>query len=54
MVGASMRDIQTARAAGCAHLLRGDRLGALSLVQIMDMVAQVPGTIVHEDLGAFC
>lgn len=54
MVGASMRDIQTARAAGCVpHLLRGDRLGALSLVQIMDMVAQVPGTVVHEDLAAF-
>ncbi|MCU7372338.1 D-glycero-beta-D-manno-heptose 1,7-bisphosphate 7-phosphatase [Paucibacter sp. O1-1] len=54
MVGASLRDLQTAQAAGCIpHLLRSDRLGALDEVQLAALVAQVPGTTVHANLGAF-
>lgn len=54
MVGASLRDIQTAQAAGCMpHLLRGDRLAAVPELQVAEMLAQVPGTQVHQDLTAF-
>ncbi|MCX2862963.1 D-glycero-beta-D-manno-heptose 1,7-bisphosphate 7-phosphatase [Paucibacter sp. PLA-PC-4] len=54
MVGASLRDLQTAQAAGCIpHLLRSDRLGALDEAQLAALVAQVPGTTVHANLGAF-
>jgi len=54
MVGASLRDLQTAQAAGCMpHLLRSDRLGALDEAQLAALVAQVPGTRVHANLSAF-
>jgi D-glycero-D-manno-heptose 1,7-bisphosphate phosphatase len=54
MVGASLRDIQTAQAAGCKpHLVRGDRLGDLGEGELAAMVAQVPGTLVHATLADF-
>lgn len=54
MVGASLRDLLTAQAAGCRpHLLRSDRLGALDETQLAALVAQVPGTTVHANLPAF-
>jgi D-glycero-D-manno-heptose 1,7-bisphosphate phosphatase len=54
MVGASLRDLQTAQAAGCMpHLVRGDRLGSLSDEQLAALVAQVPGTRVHASLKVF-
>jgi D-glycero-D-manno-heptose 1,7-bisphosphate phosphatase len=54
MVGASLRDLQTAQAAGCIpHLLRSDRLGQMDEAQLAALVAQVPGTLVHANLGAF-
>jgi D-glycero-D-manno-heptose 1,7-bisphosphate phosphatase len=54
MVGASLRDLQTAQAAGCVpHLLRGDRLAALSEAQLQEVLGQVPNAQVHDDLAAF-
>jgi D-glycero-D-manno-heptose 1,7-bisphosphate phosphatase len=54
MVGASLRDLQTAQSAGCVpHLVRGDRLAALGEAQLQEVLAQVPGAKVHEDLAAF-
>lgn len=54
MVGASLRDLQTAQAAGCIpHLVRSDRLGDLDEAQLQALVAQVPGTRVHANLAAF-
>lgn len=54
LVGASLRDLQTAQAAGCQpHLLRGDRLGGIPESLVQDMLGQVPGARVHADLAAF-
>jgi D-glycero-D-manno-heptose 1,7-bisphosphate phosphatase len=54
LVGASLRDLQTARAAGCQpHLLRGDRLAAAPPGTLEQMLQQVPGARVHQDLAAF-
>ncbi|WP_348691353.1 D-glycero-beta-D-manno-heptose 1,7-bisphosphate 7-phosphatase [Acidovorax soli] len=54
MVGASLKDLQTAQAAGCVpHLVRSDRLGQLDEAQLQALVAQVPGTRVHDNLAAF-
>jgi D-glycero-D-manno-heptose 1,7-bisphosphate phosphatase len=54
MVGASLRDLQTAQAAGCRpHLVRGDRLGAMADEQLAALIAQVPGAQLHNDLSAF-
>ncbi|MBV8603877.1 MAG: D-glycero-beta-D-manno-heptose 1,7-bisphosphate 7-phosphatase [Pelomonas sp.] len=54
MVGASLRDLETARNAGCRpHLVKSDRLGGLDADQLAALVAQVPGTQVHENLAAF-
>jgi D-glycero-D-manno-heptose 1,7-bisphosphate phosphatase len=54
MVGASLRDLQTAQAAGCVpHLIRGARLGALDDEQLASLLATVPGARVHASLGAF-
>lgn len=54
LVGASLRDLQTAQAAGCqAHLVRGDRLAAAPEAAVEDVLRQVPGARVHDDLGAF-
>ncbi|HEY4080458.1 MAG TPA: D-glycero-beta-D-manno-heptose 1,7-bisphosphate 7-phosphatase [Burkholderiaceae bacterium] len=54
MVGASLRDLQTARAAGCVpHLVRSDRLAGLSIEEQAAMVAEVPGAQVHASLADF-
>ena len=54
MVGASLRDLQTAQAAGCIpHLVRSDRLGGLDEAQVAALAAQVPGSRVHANLSAF-
>lgn len=54
LVGASLRDLQTAQAAGCqGHLVRGDRLGAVPESTLKELLAQVPGARVHADLAAF-
>jgi D-glycero-D-manno-heptose 1,7-bisphosphate phosphatase len=54
MVGASVRDLQTARNAGCVpHLVRGDRLGGVDEAQLQEQIALVPGSRVHQDLAAF-
>jgi len=52
MVGDTLRDLQAAQAAGCEpHLVRSGRAAALSAAEVADLVAQVPGTFVHHDLG---
>lgn len=54
MVGASVRDLQTALAAGCRpHLVLGDRLAGVDQQQLEEQIALVPGTRVHKDLSAF-
>ncbi len=54
MVGASLRDLQTAQAAGCKpHLVRGDRLAGVSEDEIAALLAQVPGALVHASLSDF-
>ncbi|MBV8469068.1 MAG: D-glycero-beta-D-manno-heptose 1,7-bisphosphate 7-phosphatase [Burkholderiaceae bacterium] len=54
MVGASLRDLETARNAGCIpHLVKSDRLGGLDAAQLAALAAQVPGSQVHENLAAF-
>lgn len=52
MVGDTLRDLQAAQAAGCEpHLVRSGRAAALSAAEVAEMVALVPGTFVHQDLG---
>ena len=54
MVGASVRDLQTAHNAGCVpHLVRGDRLAGVDEAQLQEQIALVPGSRVHQDLAAF-
>ncbi|MCH7344679.1 D-glycero-beta-D-manno-heptose 1,7-bisphosphate 7-phosphatase [Pelomonas sp. CA6] len=54
MVGASVKDLQTAQAAGCIpHLLRSERLGTVDEAQLQAAIAQVPGARLHADLAAF-
>jgi D-glycero-D-manno-heptose 1,7-bisphosphate phosphatase len=54
LVGASLRDLQTAQAAGCQpHLLRSDRLASVPEATLTELLAQVPGARVHADLAAF-
>jgi D-glycero-D-manno-heptose 1,7-bisphosphate phosphatase len=54
LVGASLRDLQTALAAGCQpHLVRGDRLAAAPPDRLEEMLAEAPGARVHDDLAAF-
>ena len=54
MVADTLRDLQAARAAGCEpHLVRSGRAAVLDEAQIAQMVTQVPGTVVHDDLAAF-
>ncbi len=54
MVGASMRDVQTAMAAGCRpHLLRGERMAGVNEQQLQEQLALVPGVRVHADLASF-
>lgn len=53
-VGDSLRDLQAATAGGCTpHLVltgKGAELGAAGIAQILD---QVPGVTVHDNLAAF-
>jgi len=52
MVGDTLRDLQAAQAAGCEpHLVRSGRAAALSAAGVAGLIAQVPGTFVHQDLG---
>jgi D-glycero-D-manno-heptose 1,7-bisphosphate phosphatase len=52
MVGDTLRDLQAAQAAGCEpHLVRSGRAAALSAAEVAELIAQVPGTAVHQDLG---
>jgi len=52
MVGDTLRDLQAAQAAGCEpHLVRSGRAAVLSAAEVVDLVAQVPGTFVHQNLG---
>ena len=54
MVCDTLRDLQAARAAGCEpHLVRSGRAAALDEAQAIDIAARVPGTELHDDLGAF-
>ncbi|HTP71974.1 MAG TPA: D-glycero-beta-D-manno-heptose 1,7-bisphosphate 7-phosphatase [Burkholderiaceae bacterium] len=54
MVCDTLRDLQAAQAAGCEpHLVRSGRAAALDDTQLELIVAQIPGTEVHDDLGAF-
>ncbi|MDM4767898.1 D-glycero-beta-D-manno-heptose 1,7-bisphosphate 7-phosphatase [Pelomonas sp. SE-A7] len=54
MVGASLRDLQTAHAAGCIpHLVRGDRLASTDQATVDALLAQVPGSQVHDSLANF-
>jgi D-glycero-D-manno-heptose 1,7-bisphosphate phosphatase len=54
MVGDSLRELQTAQAAGCPpHLIRTGRAADASDTEIAAWCAQVPGTTVHANLGAF-
>jgi D-glycero-D-manno-heptose 1,7-bisphosphate phosphatase len=52
MVGDTLRDLQAAQAAGCEpHLVRSGRAAALGADEVAALIAQVPGTFVHQDLG---
>ena len=54
MVADTLRDLEAARAAGCPpHLLRTGRAGLVAEAEMSQWVAAVPGTLVHDDLGAF-
>jgi D-glycero-D-manno-heptose 1,7-bisphosphate phosphatase len=54
MVGASLRDLQTAQAAGCMpHLVLSGPIGVLAPAERAALLAQVPGARVHADLSAF-
>jgi len=53
MVCDTLRDLQAAQAAGCEpHLVRSGRAAALDAEQLQQLVNQVPGTQVHDDLPA--
>jgi D-glycero-D-manno-heptose 1,7-bisphosphate phosphatase len=54
MVADTLRDLHAARAAGCEpHLVLTGRAAGLDDEELRGLVAQVPGTLVHADLGAF-
>jgi D-glycero-D-manno-heptose 1,7-bisphosphate phosphatase len=54
MVGASLRDLLTARAAGCVpHAVLTGKLASFSEAQLADLAVQVPGAVLHTDLLAF-
>lgn len=54
MVADTLRDLQAADAAGCEpHLVLSGRAAGLSEEQVQHMLAKVPATTVHADLGAF-
>jgi D-glycero-D-manno-heptose 1,7-bisphosphate phosphatase len=54
VVGDTLRDLQAGAAVGCRrHLVRSGKAARLSCDAIAALCAQVPGTRVHADLGAF-
>jgi len=54
VVGDVLRDLQAGTAVGCRpHLVRTGKAARLSAADIEALCAQVPGTQVHADLGAF-
>src|SRR5262245_40123067 len=54
MVCDTLRDLQAARAAGCEpHLVRTGRAAVFDDAQLAEIAGLVPGTEVHDDLGAF-
>ena len=54
MVGDTLRDLQAARAAGCQpHLVLSGRAAGLAGPALQQLLDAMPGTAVHEDLGAF-
>jgi D-glycero-D-manno-heptose 1,7-bisphosphate phosphatase len=54
LVGDSLRDLQAGLAAGGPpHLVRTGNVGQLDADQLAALVDQVPGTQVHDNLGAF-
>lgn len=53
VAGDTLRDLQAAQAAGCEpHLLRTGRCAALTDAEVAELLAQVPGAVVHADLAA--
>jgi D-glycero-D-manno-heptose 1,7-bisphosphate phosphatase len=54
VVGDTLRDLQSGTAVGCQpHLVRTGKAARLDAGQLQALCAQVPGTCVHADLGAF-
>jgi D-glycero-D-manno-heptose 1,7-bisphosphate phosphatase len=54
MVCDTVRDLLAAQAAGCEpHLVLSGRAAGLGEAGLIDVVAQVPSTEVHQDLGGF-
>ncbi len=54
MVADTLRDLQAAVAAGCEpHLVLSGRAAGLGADELQQLLAQVPGTRVHDDLPAF-
>ena len=52
-IGDSLRDLQAAQAVGCeTHLVRTGKAAELGEAELAHLVAQVPGTTVHADLGS--
>ena len=53
-VGDSLRDLQAGAAAGCApHLVRTGKGAALDDAATAELLAGVPGAVLHDDLAAF-
>ena len=54
VVGDTLRDLQAGVAVGCQpHLVRTGKGARLDAMQLEALCAQVPGTRVHDNLGAF-
>ncbi|HEV6965619.1 MULTISPECIES: D-glycero-beta-D-manno-heptose 1,7-bisphosphate 7-phosphatase [Roseateles] len=54
MVGASLTDLLTAQNAGCVpHLVLTGPFGSLGTEELANLLAQVPGARVHDDLMSF-
>ena len=54
LVGDSLRDLQAGASVGCRpHLVRTGKCAILTDDEVEVLARQVPGTVVHADLGAF-
>ncbi len=54
MVADTLRDLQAAQASGCEpHLVQSGRVAGCGPAELQCIVAQVPDTRLHVDLGAF-